>query len=80
MVFYGRFYFRIRNAKSGQKVLFNVVNLCKTKSLYREGMGPVVMTKSNPKWERLSGKSVFYYKSPVCTSGPPPSICGNAWM
>ena len=59
------FYFRIRNAKAGQRVLFNVVNLCKTRSLYREGMAPCVRTTAQPKWERMPSKSVFYYRSPA---------------
>ena len=37
------FYFRVRNAKNSQKVLFNITNLCKSRSLYREGMAPLVM-------------------------------------
>ena len=32
------FYFRVRNAKKSQKVLFNITNLCKSRSLYRDGM------------------------------------------
>jgi len=33
-----------------QRVIFNVVNFSKTKSLYREGMSPVVKSTSRPKW------------------------------
>ena len=62
------FYFRIRNAKAGQRVLFNVTNLCKTRSLYREGMAPCVRTTATPKWERMPSKSVFYYRSPGASS------------
>ncbi|CAG07978.1 unnamed protein product [Tetraodon nigroviridis] len=33
-----------------QRVIFNVVNFSKTKSLYRDGMAPVVKSTSRPKW------------------------------
>ncbi|KAI4792803.1 hypothetical protein KUCAC02_033140, partial [Chaenocephalus aceratus] len=33
-----------------QRVIFNVVNFSKTKSLYRDGMSPVVKSTSRPKW------------------------------
>eukprot|EP00297_Palpitomonas_bilix_P006051 CAMPEP_0113883720 /NCGR_PEP_ID=MMETSP0780_2-20120614/9779_1 /TAXON_ID=652834 /ORGANISM="Palpitomonas bilix" /LENGTH=423 /DNA_ID=CAMNT_0000871101 /DNA_START=74 /DNA_END=1345 /DNA_ORIENTATION=+ /assembly_acc=CAM_ASM_000599 len=58
------FYFRVKNACEGQVVLFNVVNFSKTKSLYRDGMSPVVRSESRQKWERIPSKSVFYYRSP----------------
>lgn len=35
---------------SFQRVIFNVVNFSKTKSLYRDGMSPVVKSTSRPKW------------------------------
>lgn len=44
------FYFSIRNVRVGQKVLLNITNFCKTKSLYREGMGPVVRSSSRKQW------------------------------
>ncbi|CAL8348572.1 unnamed protein product [Gadus morhua 'NCC'] len=34
----------------GIRVIFNVVNFSKTKSLYRDGMSPVVKSTSRPKW------------------------------
>ena len=36
----------------------------KTKSLFRDGMAPVVCTSTRPHWERLPPKSVYYYRSP----------------
>lgn len=33
-----------------QRIIFNIVNFSKTKSLYREGMSPVVKSSSRPKW------------------------------
>lgn len=36
-----------------QRVIFNVVNFSKTKSLYREGMTPLVKSTSRPSWYEL---------------------------
>uniref|UniRef100_H2YNR8 Cytosolic carboxypeptidase 6 n=1 Tax=Ciona savignyi TaxID=51511 RepID=H2YNR8_CIOSA len=58
------FHFSVENARPDQKVIFNVVNFSKTKSLYREGMSPVVKSTSRPKWQRLPSKSVYYYRCP----------------
>ena len=58
------FYFTVENVKADQKVIFNVVNFSKTKSLYREGMSPVVKSTSRPEWQRIPGKNTFYYKCP----------------
>jgi len=41
-----------------------VVNFSKIKSLYREGMSPVVKSTSRPKWQRIPSKTVYYYKCP----------------
>jgi len=58
------FYFSVRNAVAGQCVIFTITNFSKTKSLYREGMTPVVRSTSRPKWQRMPAKAVYYYKSP----------------
>ena len=58
------FYFAVQGAQSGQKVLFNVVGYSKTKSLYRDGMAPVVCTSGRPHWERMPEGSVYFYRSP----------------
>ena len=58
------FYFRVSNAEAGQKVVFTVVNMSKQRSLFREGMTPVVRSSSRPHWERIHPKNCFYYKSP----------------
>ncbi|TDH08529.1 hypothetical protein EPR50_G00098620 [Perca flavescens] len=47
-----------------RRVIFNVVNFSKTKSLYRDGMSPVVKSTSRPKWQRLPAKNVYYYRCP----------------
>ncbi|KAJ7400411.1 hypothetical protein BTVI_105818 [Pitangus sulphuratus] len=38
------------NSKLLVRVIFNVVNFSKTKSLYRDGMAPMVKSTSRPKW------------------------------
>uniref|UniRef100_A0A3B5LTQ5 AGBL carboxypeptidase 4 n=1 Tax=Xiphophorus couchianus TaxID=32473 RepID=A0A3B5LTQ5_9TELE len=53
-----------RKTISENRVIFNVVNFSKTKSLYRDGMSPVVKSTSRPKWQRLPPKNVYYYRCP----------------
>ena len=33
-----------------QRVILNIVNFSKTKSLYRNGMSPLVKSTTRPKW------------------------------
>ena len=58
------FYFSVRGARAGQKVIFNLLGYSKTKSLFREGMAPVVCSSGRPYWERMPPNSVYYYRSP----------------
>uniref|UniRef100_A0A3B5KEK2 AGBL carboxypeptidase 4 n=1 Tax=Takifugu rubripes TaxID=31033 RepID=A0A3B5KEK2_TAKRU len=58
------FNFTVENVCETQRVIFNVVNFSKTKSLYRDGMAPVVKSTSRPKWQRLPAKNVYYYRCP----------------
>lgn len=58
------FYFTVENVRPDQRVIFNIVNFSKTKSLYREGMSPVVKSTSRPKWQRIPSKTVYYYRCP----------------
>jgi hypothetical protein len=58
------FYFSVRGARAGQKVLFNILGYSKTKSLFRDGMAPVVSTSRRPYWERIPPTSAYYYRSP----------------
>jgi hypothetical protein len=44
------FNFTVENVKADQRVIFNVVNFSKTKSLYRDGMTPIVKSTNRPKW------------------------------
>ena len=58
------FNFTVENTAPYQRVIFNVVNFSKTKSLYREGMTPLVKSSSRPKWQRIPAKNCFYYRCP----------------
>ncbi|XP_067846350.1 cytosolic carboxypeptidase 6 isoform X4 [Heptranchias perlo] len=58
------FDFTVENMKEYQRVIFNIVNFSKTKSLYRDGMTPVVKSTSRSKWQRLPSKNVYYYRCP----------------
>lgn len=58
------FNFTVENVKADQRVIFNLVNFSKTKSLYREGMSPFVKSTSRPKWVRVPAKHVYYYRCP----------------
>ncbi|KAK3089833.1 hypothetical protein FSP39_006930, partial [Pinctada imbricata] len=44
------FNFTVENVKADQRIIFNIVNFSKTKSLYRDGMSPMVKSTSRPKW------------------------------
>ena len=58
------FYFSVRGARAGQKITMNILGYSKTKSLFREGMAPVVCSSSKPYWERMPTNSIYYYRSP----------------
>ncbi|XP_015599714.1 cytosolic carboxypeptidase 6 isoform X2 [Cephus cinctus] len=57
------FNFTVDNVRSEQRVIFNIVNISKSKNLFRQGMTPLVKSSSRPKWQRIPGRQVFYYKS-----------------
>lgn len=57
------FYFRVDKVQPGQLVFFNIINFSKTRSLFRNGMSPVVRSTSRPDWTRLLSKNCFYYRS-----------------
>ena len=58
------FNFTVENIHINQRVLFNLVNLGKTRSLFRIGMTPVVKSSSRPRWQRIKTSQVYYYTSP----------------
>ncbi|XP_011302716.1 cytosolic carboxypeptidase 6 [Fopius arisanus] len=57
------FNFTVDNVRTDQRVIFNIVNVSKSKNLFREGMTPLVKSTSKPKWQRIPRKHVFYYRS-----------------
>lgn len=57
------FYFAVSNTKKQQKVIFTICNFSKARSLYRQGMSPLVKSDSRNSWERIPDKCVFYYRS-----------------
>eukprot|EP00904_Undaria_pinnatifida_P004320 jgi/Undpi1/1388/HiC_scaffold_11.g04780.m1 len=58
------FYFAVSNTRPQQQVLLNIVNFSKRKSLYREGLAPVVCSRRRPQWNRIPSTQVLYYRSP----------------
>lgn len=58
------FYFSVSNARRKQIVVLNITNFSKGKSLYRDGMTPLVRSTSRPHWQRLPSRNTFYYKCP----------------
>eukprot|EP00051_Salpingoeca_urceolata_P011895 m.147929 g.147929 ORF g.147929 m.147929 type:complete len:428 (+) comp17301_c1_seq3:364-1647(+) len=58
------FNFRVTGARNGQRAIFNVLNLSKSKSLFRDGNTPVVRSTSRRHWHRLPPSQVFYYRKP----------------
>ncbi|XP_038115746.1 cytosolic carboxypeptidase 6 isoform X2 [Culex quinquefasciatus] len=59
------FNFTVDNVKQDQRVIFNIVNMNKSRNLFKDGMTPLVKSSSRPKWQRLPRCEVFYYKSAV---------------
>ncbi|CAF0742118.1 unnamed protein product [Adineta steineri] len=58
------FLFTVENVKADQRVIFHIVNFSKAKSLYRDGMTPLVKSTSRKRWQRLPTRNVFYYRCP----------------
>lgn len=57
------FNFTVDNVKQDQRVIFNIVNLSKSKTLFNSYLTPLVKSSSRPKWQRMSKTNVFYYRS-----------------
>ncbi|KAL7286509.1 hypothetical protein TKK_0019245 [Trichogramma kaykai] len=57
------FNFTVDNVRQDQRVIFNIVNISKSKNLFRQGMTPLVRSSNRHRWQRLPLKQVFYYKS-----------------
>ncbi|KAJ3041245.1 Cytosolic carboxypeptidase 6 [Rhizophlyctis rosea] len=58
------FHFAVSNAQPGQRVILNLINFSKIKSLYRNGASPVVRSLQRPQWARIPSSNIFYYISP----------------
>jgi len=58
------FNFTVSNQLPNQCVIFSLVNLSETINLFNQGLTPVVRSRHNPNWIRLSRDQVFYYRSP----------------
>ena len=59
------FHFTVENTRKDQRVIFNVVNLSKWRTLFGDGLTPVVKSTSRPRWQRMQRQFVFYYESPL---------------
>ncbi|VDM38552.1 unnamed protein product [Toxocara canis] len=58
------FYFAVENALPNQKVVFNVVNLSKLRTLFdTASAAPVVRRCSQQTWMRIPVKHLYYYRS-----------------
>ncbi|EDV30487.2 uncharacterized protein Dana_GF22916 [Drosophila ananassae] len=57
------FNFTVDNVKQDQRVLFNIVNISKSRNLFASGLTPLVKSSSRPKWQRLPKRQVFFYRS-----------------
>lgn len=44
-----RFHFKVSNCKAGQRALFSIVNFSKSRSLFRDGMSPLVRPNPEPR-------------------------------
>ncbi|KAL4469431.1 hypothetical protein ABPG74_004684 [Tetrahymena malaccensis] len=67
------FFFSVQNAKKGQSITFNIINLNKKTSLFQKGMLPCVYSvkrkeAKNAGWKR-EGYAIKYYKSFIQKEG-----------
>lgn len=46
-----------------QRVIFNIVNISKSKNLFRDGLTPLVKSSLRTKWQRLPREHVFWWSS-----------------
>lgn len=61
------FYFRVRNMKAGATYRFTIINLMKSRSLYSQGMRPLLYSERAAKeksvgWRR-TGSDIRYFRS-----------------
>ncbi|RZF37316.1 hypothetical protein LSTR_LSTR005648 [Laodelphax striatellus] len=58
------FHFTVDNIRIDQRVIFNIVNFSKKRTLFLNGMTPLVRSHFRNKWQRMPRKNVYYHKSP----------------
>ena len=52
------FNFSVENVHADQRIIFNIVNLSKTRNLFTLGLTPIVRSTSRPKWQRIPEENV----------------------
>ncbi|CAI5440904.1 unnamed protein product [Caenorhabditis angaria] len=58
------FYFETKNATENQRVIFNIVNFSKQRTLFEMGIAaPVVKSAENNNWTRIPSRHIYYYRS-----------------
>mgnify|MGYP006960691762 CR=1 FL=1 len=58
------FYFTVNQVAKEQHVLFSIINFSKGRSSYRDGMTPLVRSRTRPSWQRIPTNNVLYYRIP----------------
>jgi len=56
------YYFRVRNFKKDQRVIFHFSNYSKSKALFSQGFTPMVRTNVRTGWSRIPSQQMFYYR------------------
>ncbi|CAH1378101.1 hypothetical protein MTP99_019477 [Tenebrio molitor] len=57
------FNFTVDNVKQDQRVIFNIVNISKSRNLFNDNLTPLVKSTSRQKWQRIPKQHVYYHKS-----------------
>ncbi|CAI2325468.1 unnamed protein product [Caenorhabditis sp. 36 PRJEB53466] len=58
------FYFECKNASESQRVIFNIVNFSKQRTLFEMGIAaPVVKSNAHNSWARIPSRHIYYYRS-----------------
>ncbi len=55
------FHFAVDNVQNGQRVIFNICNLSRTRCLFRSGLTPVVRSTSRPRWYIHFNMAMIYF-------------------
>ncbi|CAL2033425.1 unnamed protein product [Caenorhabditis brenneri] len=58
------FYFECKNATENQRIIFNIVNFSKQRTLFEMGIAaPVVKSNAQNSWARIPSRHIYYYRS-----------------